>query len=129
MSKNRLTGELPPYFTLFYGLRLLALGYNNIHSSIPQNITNLTNLFLLDLSNNKFSGKIPTHLERLFGFLDALNNYVVSDEMKVFKKRYVYNLSYLWLGYTIFDLSCNNLIGEIPTSIGSMSHLSLLNLS
>ena len=41
----------------------------------------------------------------------------------------MYNLPYWWLEYTIFDLSCNNLIGEIPPSIGSMSGLWLLNLS
>ena len=40
-----------------------------------------------------------------------------------------YVISYLDPTNIIFDLSCNNLTGKIPTSIGSMSHLRLLNLS
>ena len=40
-----------------------------------------------------------------------------------------YELSYLLPTNTIFDLSCNNLTGEIPASIGGMNHLRLLNLS
>ena len=38
-------------------------------------------------------------------------------------------LYYIYPTNIIFDLSCNNLTGKIPTSIGSMSHLRLLNLS
>jgi Leucine-rich repeat (LRR) protein len=129
LSKNGLTGELPQYFTSFRGLRILSIGYNNLHGSIPQHITDLTNLCLLDLSNNKFSGRIPTHLERLSGYVDVTNNYAVSGELEIVVKKYVYKLPYLWPAYTIFDLSCNNFIGEIPASIGSMSGLRLLNLS
>jgi hypothetical protein len=36
---------------------------------------------VLDLSNNKFSGRIPVHLERLSGFVDVTNNYAVSGEL------------------------------------------------
>ena len=85
---------------------------------------------MLDLSNNKFSGRIPIHLERHSKFVAAPNNgELVFDEIEIEMKRHVYTLSYLWDGNIILDLSCNNLIGEIPTSIGSMSHLRLLNLS
>ena len=49
--------------------------------------------------------------------------------MEVEMKGSEYNVSYMWMIDTIFDLSCNNIIGEIPASIGSMSNLWLLNLS
>ena len=129
LSKNRFIGELPLYFTSFFNLKLLSLGYNNLHGWIPQHITNLTNLCVLDLSNNKFSGRIPLHLERLSGFANVANNYVASGEVEIVMKKYMYNISYLWPADTIFDLSCNNITREIPPSIGSMSHLWLLNLS
>ena len=40
-----------------------------------------------------------------------------------------YNLSYVWHTNMVFDLSQNNLTGEIPLSIGHMNSLRLLNLS
>lgn len=129
LSKNGLTRELPQYFTSFQCLEPLILGYNHLHGYIPQHITNLTKLHMLDLSNNKFSGMIPTHLEGLSGFVNVSNNYELHLEIIIDIKGNYYNVSYLLPTNTIFDLSCNNLTGEIPVNIGSMSRLRLLNLS
>ena len=110
------------------------MGYHNLHGCIPQHITNLTKLHVLDLSNNNFNGRIPTLLERLSAFANvfdedeynAENQYQVEMEIDMTWREYI--LSHLLFENNIFDnLSCNNLTGEIPTSIGSMSHLQLLN--
>ena len=128
LSKNGLTGEIPWYFGYFHDLRALNIGYNNFHGCIPEHITYLTKLHLLDLSNNKFSGRIPVHLERLFGFSNVADSRT-TGEIEIEMKRSEYLLLYLSPTNIIFDLSCNNLTGEIPTSIGSMRYLRLLNLS
>jgi Leucine-rich repeat (LRR) protein len=131
LRKNRFTGELPPYIANFGNLQVLNVGYNNLHGSVPQWITNLTKLFVLDLSNNKFSGRIPYDLERLQGF--AINRssqgFQYYYEMIVDIKGIEYNMPYVWKNNVIFDLSMNNITGEIPISIGSMNSLRLLNLS
>lgn len=82
------------------------------------------------LSNNNFSGKIPSNLERLQGFA---TNWIIAgyydEEITLVMKGHEYNMSYLFTENLIFDLSQNNLTGEIPNSIGSMKSLRLLNLS
>lgn len=133
LGNNRFTGELPSYLAKFIELRILSVSYNNLHGTIPQWITNLTSLSLLDLSNNKFSGKIPSHLERLQGF--TTNHFaqhtgaIYPIEMTIDIKGFEYNVTYVLLTNIIFDLSMNNLTGDIPVSIGNMSGLRLLNLS
>jgi hypothetical protein len=93
----------------------------------------LTKLQVLDLSNNNFTGSIPSNIERLQGFKirgssQVRGNKLYADFIAVIKAR-EYSLRYLLETNTILDLSNNGLNGEIPTSIGSLSSLRLLNLS
>lgn len=123
LSRNALIGELPWWLAFFSNVEILSLGYNNLYGDMPQ-------LHVLDLSNNKFSGRMPLHLERLEGFANASPQLTVSDvEMILDIKGSEYNVSYVLPTNTIFDLSNNNLVGEIPTSIGALRSLRLLNLS
>jgi hypothetical protein len=89
---------------------------------------------VLDLSNNKVSGRMPSNFEKMQGFrIKASSNVedkkLYSIHLQIVIKRFEYDLSYLLSTNTIIDLSSNNLIGEIPTKIGSLSSLRLLNLS
>jgi Leucine-rich repeat (LRR) protein len=135
LRENRLIGELPMHVTNFSELRVLSMAYNNLHGDIPQWITNLTNLQVLDLSNNKFSGRIPSNLEGLEGFKvnkSFTNKSDVSTlyyELRIDMKGGVYDLPYVLLTNTILDLSSNDLMGEIPPSMGTLTSLRLLNLS
>jgi len=133
LSKNELTGQLPGYLAALQGLRVLSVGYNKLHGSIPSNITNLIKLQVLDLSNNRISGKIPSNLERLQGFKtigsSELSGNILYEDLEIVIKGFEYTLTYVLATNTILDLSSNNLIGEIPPSIGNLSSLRLLNLS
>jgi hypothetical protein len=110
-------------------LTILRLGYNNLHGDIPKWITNFIKLSYLDLSDNKFSGGIPFDLERLHGF--AVNVSWLGQSKKPSDVLFIPNIRKLelirfaisYVEDTLFDLSNNNLIGEIPTSIGSLSSL------
>jgi len=88
-------------------------------------------LQVLDLSNNKFSGGIPSHLERLGGFTIKASSNIekINVQFSITIKRVESNLKYVLATNTIFDLSSNNFTEEIPASIGSLSSLRLLNLS
>lgn len=61
----------------------------------------------------------------------GLPNSVVTlyEDLEIVIKGYDYTLKYVLDTNTILDLSSNNLMGEIPPSIGNLSSLLLLNLS
>jgi Leucine-rich repeat (LRR) protein len=88
---------------------------------------------MLDLSNNKLSTRMPSNLGRLLGFQilgsSQLSGDTLYEEVQVDIKGFEYSLTYVLLANTIFDLSNNNFIGEIPPNMGSLSALRLLNLS
>ena len=94
---------------------------------------------MLDLSNNNLIGKIPSNLERLLGYTINVSRYGLEAKRygddEGFGQEINYDMkgreysSYMIPINTIFDLSSNHLHGDIPTSIGSMCSLRLLNLS
>jgi hypothetical protein len=115
-------------------LVILRISYNNLHGDIPKWITSFMKLSYLDLSNNKFSGRIPFDLQRLEGF--TLNVSWLgqtkgpSDLLSIpdTRKMEVISFGISYVDDTCFDFSNNNLTGEIPTSIGSLTGLRSLNL-
>ncbi|GLU08593.1 hypothetical protein SLE2022_254980 [Rubroshorea leprosula] len=84
LSRNNLTGRIPEEITTIPGLGILNLSMNHLSGSIPSKIGNLRWLESLDLSHNQLSGQIPQSLSNLT------------------------SLSYL-------NLSDNNLTGKIPS--------------
>ncbi|KAF2317549.1 hypothetical protein GH714_024358 [Hevea brasiliensis] len=126
-------------------LNMLDVSDNHLFGSIPGWIRNMTFLQVLDLSENKFSGTLPSSFvppqirevylsnNRLQGpltnafyncselmTLDLSRNYFtrrIPDWIGKFPK-----LSYLLLGY-------NNLVGEIPIQLCNLGQLSLVDLS
>ncbi|KFK36133.1 hypothetical protein AALP_AA4G081800 [Arabis alpina] len=61
-SGNKIKGSIPESVSLLKGLRVLNLSSNGFTGNIPSSLENLTNLESLDLSQNKISGEIPPEL-------------------------------------------------------------------
>ncbi|KAE8650537.1 receptor-like protein EIX2 isoform X2 [Cucumis sativus] len=83
LSCNRLTGEIPNKITELVGLVVLNLSRNELTGQIPYNIGQLQSLDFLDPSRNNLCGTIP------FSFSQMPR-------------------------LSVLDLSCNNLSGNIP---------------
>ncbi|XP_058733044.1 receptor-like protein EIX2 [Vicia villosa] len=77
LSDNNFTGIIPNEITKLYGLVVLNLSRNHLTGQIPETMSNLLQLSSLDLSNNQLSGTIPSSLSSLsfLGSLDmSMNN-------------------------------------------------------
>ncbi|CAO2834610.1 unnamed protein product [Amaranthus hypochondriacus] len=103
-------------------LRVLDLSYNNFSGQIPTNFSETSQLMLINLSSNRFSGAIPASI----GLLQSLQ--------------------YLWLDSNLLVgtipsaiLNCTSLVhisaednfisGSIPATIGAMPQLEILSLT
>ncbi len=93
-----LAGEVPTELSRLTGLRVLAMSNNALMGKIPAELGDLTNLERLDLSGNYLSGEIPAKLGELSGLASL-------------------------------SLGGNNLKGEIPPELGELKNLKGLNLS
>ncbi|XP_058076493.1 receptor-like protein EIX2 [Magnolia sinica] len=82
LSRNNLSGKIPEQLTSLLGLRVLNLSENHLTGKIPDKISKLALLESLDLSRNQLWGTIPLSMS---------------------------NLTFL----SYFNLSNNNLLGKI----------------
>ncbi|KAG6639424.1 probable LRR receptor-like serine/threonine-protein kinase At3g47570 [Carya illinoinensis] len=120
MLGNHLSGTLPSDMGLFLpNLRGIYLEVNELGGTIPASICNASQLILVDLGGNSFSGLIPKSLGnlRLLQRLNlGLNNLTIeSSELNIFS--YFSSNAYLKNLY----LSMNPLNGVLPNSIGNHS--------
>ncbi|XP_028796719.1 receptor-like protein EIX2 [Neltuma alba] len=128
-------------------LSVLILRSNMFFGSLPLNICNLRQLQILDLSMNNISGSLPKCLNHL----SALKNQTNFDEIwYAFAKRSLDDIPVLsskediatlvWKGkmskyqsilrlVKSIDLSCNMLMGEIPSELMDLVELVALNIS
>ncbi|CAL5410577.1 unnamed protein product [Camellia sinensis] len=112
---NRLFGKLPSWIGET-GLWMLQLRSNSFSGIIPQQWCNLPFLHILDLANNNIS-RNPTS--------EANFMWSITVVEKGRELEYGKNLIFV----NIIDLSRNNLMGEIPEDITSLTALETLNLS
>ncbi|CAL9079759.1 unnamed protein product, partial [Musa textilis] len=136
LAHNKFVGNIPNWIgeSLPY-LRTLNLRSNAFTGSIPQ-LSHLTSLQIVDLSNNHLLGIIPNS----FGNFSALkgspskglyfHNIYYEDYMWLFTKgsELEYNTMLLSID-TVIDLSNNGLSGCIPRELGNLHGLRSLNLS
>ncbi|HOZ38661.1 MAG TPA: hypothetical protein PLH64_07945 [Anaerolineaceae bacterium] len=97
LDSNLLSGPLPEEMSALSSLQTLDVSNNQVSGQIPLFLTNMTTLLDLQLFANQFSGTIPAELG---------------------------NLSQL----TSLDLGWNQLQGSIPPELGNLSNLTRLAL-
>nr|CAD1839347.1 unnamed protein product [Ananas comosus var. bracteatus] len=111
LSNNNLSGHLPDSFGLLGSLNFLHLSNNSLHGELPSSLQYCP-LVLLDLGQNKLSGKIPAWLGTL------TNLTMLRLTSNVFVGNIPAELGQL-KNLQILDLSWNNLTGNIPHSFGN----------
>ncbi|GMP71283.1 hypothetical protein CsSME_00029758 [Camellia sinensis var. sinensis] len=141
LGGNRLFGKLPSWIgETITKVLMLQLQSNSFSGIIPQQWCNLPYLHILDLVNNNISGVIPNCLHNLTAMV--YDNDSISYSNFRHNHRYIYverttlvakgrELEYdnILQYVNIIDLSRNNLMGEIPKDITSLTALGTLNLS
>nr|CAD1820692.1 unnamed protein product [Ananas comosus var. bracteatus] len=120
LSNNFFTGPIPN--STLSSLVCLLLSNNSFGGNVPLSLCESISLRVLDISNNKLSGEIPSCLGMLQGqlvILDMMNNNLSGKVPTSLGK----------LGaLAILDLSNNSLSGEIPSSLQYCTQLVNLNL-
>ncbi|KAM1111784.1 hypothetical protein PS2_044324 [Malus domestica] len=158
LSSNNLSGELPSMKNFTY-MRSLDLGENHFSGSIPASIGESmpsllifrlrlnsfsgsipsqlcgpSSLHILDLSHNYISGNVPCCIGNLTGFGPEVTDKVTEDylyqgRLKVVAKGRVLEYDSILYLFNSVDLSDNNLSGEMPLGLTSLTRLGTLNLS
>ncbi|KAI3876691.1 hypothetical protein MKX03_034200 [Papaver bracteatum] len=110
-----INGSIPQSITKLKHLKVLNLGDMSLSGTIPTFLNQLTNLTYLDLSLNKFSGSIPPNLSDLknIGTIHLDRNKLTGSIPESFGK---------FTG-TVPDLYLfgNKLTGPIPKSLGALN--------
>ena len=117
-----LTGTLPAEISNLTAIKSIYLSNNQLSGSLPASWSALENLQQLDISNNKFSGSLPESWSALLN----LNSLVLSGN------QLTGTLPASWAGLTnlqSLQLSSNLLSGILPTNWSTLTNLLLLYLS
>ncbi|GAU46790.1 hypothetical protein TSUD_268510 [Trifolium subterraneum] len=107
LSVNKLHGNLPSSLGNLTSLTYLNLFSNAIEGDIPSSIGEICNLNILNLSENNMTGTLPK-------FIQGIDNCP--------SRKLLPNLNF-------FDISYNQLYGEIPDWLSQLENLSHLSLS
>jgi hypothetical protein len=133
LCNNMLSGKLELILETYTELQILDLAWNNFTGSIPATITRLGGLFHLNLAGNGISGTLPHDLSNLkgmkTGFSAPYSNYDAVNLSMTMKGQELYYYSSAFFDMVIIDLSSNHLTGEIPEEIASLYAVVNLNLS
>ncbi|XP_022735489.1 receptor kinase-like protein Xa21 [Durio zibethinus] len=122
VSLNPLNGILPTYIgNLSTTLQELLASDCELQGNIPLEVANLSNMFLLDLSNNKISGSIPATIG---GLRNVQSLTLQTNELQGPIPEKICGLERL---YTL-SLSFNKLSGPMPACLGNLTSLRNLYL-
>ncbi|XP_057836573.2 receptor-like protein EIX2 [Cryptomeria japonica] len=152
IGQNLLKGQIPKSIGNLLHLQELAMRKNNFEGSIPTEIGQLKHLQILDLSSNHLSGSIPQNIfnlqamliESKEGFImvqkypflsknypsfDVVMTIMYEDGLNMNSKGRDEHYPYIFSTMESIDLSNNQLSGNIPSELGKLKGLMLLNLS
>ncbi|CAL9004721.1 unnamed protein product [Prunus brigantina] len=114
---NTLKGTIPVALFNMSSLTSLALHLNNLNGSIPDNVCqHLPRIQLLDLTDNKFSGPLPS---KLWQCREMQVLALTSNKFSGSIPKNIGNLTQI----TKLHLELNNLTGTIPQEIGGLQSL------
>ena len=118
LNSNQLTGLIPFSVGEMINLKSLWLNENMLSGVLPRSIGNCTKLEELYLHDNQLSGSLPEALSEIKGLriLDATNNRFTGKILFSFEN----------CKLEIFNLSFNNIKGEIPAWLGNCMSLQQL---
>ncbi|KAF8035957.1 hypothetical protein BT93_C1858 [Corymbia citriodora subsp. variegata] len=149
-GSNQIMDVFPSWLGSLFSLKVLILRSNRFHGLIgePADGVGFPALQIIDLSQNNFSGNLPSGYFKNWTAMkvfettsssyigDAIKRaWIFSSDatfhysMRVIAKGIQTNYSKIQEYLTLIDLSSNNFSGAIPRAIGSLKQLKLLNLS
>ncbi|XP_021888228.1 LRR receptor-like serine/threonine-protein kinase FLS2 [Carica papaya] len=130
LGVNRLSGKILTWIADKNGsLSILNLRSNMFTGRIPRQLCSLSSLHILELADNNLSGSIPSCIGNLTAMTTSATGVRYEGQLWVVAKgREMWFDTTLYL-VNIIDLSSNNLYGNIPEGISSLSRLGTLNLS
>ena len=151
LGSNQLNDDFPSWLGTLSELRVLILRRNGLYGVVgsPTTIFASPKLHILDLSSNKFTGKLPFEYFQSWKYMkkiDAGNFTYMLDFTSVFSSGYYvsqdypYSMKIINKGreimyskiievFTAIDLSSNEFNGKISEFIGNLNGFQLLNLS
>ncbi|XP_038690119.1 putative receptor-like protein kinase At3g47110 isoform X2 [Tripterygium wilfordii] len=108
---EKLVGRIPDQLSTLSKLVVLNLGANNVTGNIPAWIGNFSSLLGLSLPLNNFQGSIPAELVNIpnLGFLQVYGN-----NLSGMIPSSIYNISSLYY----FSVTQNQLHGQLPPDVG-----------
>lgn len=129
--------QLPECLRNLTNLKVLNLANNVFSGNFPSSISNLTSLTYLSLYANYMKGffllsTLANHseLENLYISSESIGAHIETENIKWFpKNNYYFYTGKILESMTGLDLSCNKLIGIIPSQIGDLQQIRALNLS
>uniref|UniRef100_A0A7N2LM93 Leucine-rich repeat-containing N-terminal plant-type domain-containing protein n=2 Tax=Quercus lobata TaxID=97700 RepID=A0A7N2LM93_QUELO len=129
---NRLSGNLPSW--IHSNIFMLRLRSNLFSGIIPKKWCNLHKLHILDLAQNNLSGSIPDCFNNFTAMVDSntLESNPIenyTEEAYIMTKGSYYKYDRTLQLVTCIDLSGNSLTGGIPIQITRLTRLGTLNLS
>lgn len=139
LSYNALSGTIPPELAHLSSLTELDLSFNKLVGPIPPALGRLPALVNLYLNNNQLSGAIPPELGELPALRRATASTPIAQESAAAAPERVEPASLSspaapdypgpppYTGY--LDLSCNQLSGPVPLSLGQLNELAGLMLT
>ncbi|XP_068337221.1 receptor-like protein EIX2 [Pyrus communis] len=123
ISNNNLSGELPECLTHLDNLVMLDLSYNALSGKIHMTIGSLFGIETLKLRSNEFVGELPLSLKNCTSLmvLDLADNQLSGSIPK-------------WLGASlqklvILMLSSNHFNGSLPSQLCDLIHIQILDIS
>ncbi|XP_058111771.1 receptor-like protein 35 [Magnolia sinica] len=139
LGNNQFEGKIPSSIGELWNLRILVLKSNSFYNLIPTEITQLQELQFMDFSNNQLTGPIPKNLGGLKTIIHQpkkgfVLGYMVEliyagVELEMMSKGMEHELDFVFSYHTGIDLSSNYLEGKIPSEMGLLQGLYMLNLS